>query len=645
MPKEKKRARRAQYLVWFALLFPLFLYLIAFWADISRTLSYVWQVFYWLLFGRDLSIPLPTPAIFHSMEEVGFTVFVGFLGTFLIWLILMSMQALLPIETLDEVFQTASNQILYIFKSHGPAMFVQDGKMDFTSDELTRPGPGVIVVNFNSALVVETLVGRVGCLMMPSMLLNRFISALLKSPPPPASRVCGPGIVFSMPNERVRAVVDLRKQSRGRSKISAYTRDGIEVTSNVFAVFTIGQRPDVIELAYIGERKPENLRVISTQKVGENLVKVTILDDELDPPDLAEAHAYARIPNQKRDAQKYKEVAPPRQEPEFDEKRVFNAVYAQARNPQEQVVPWTELPAQVAADLYRRQMSLINYDDFYQLDVADPNAAVFPMVDIKKRFRSKLRNTGLLWYHIVFHRSMVPLVDGTYYESDLFISPDLPFTGSQVLRDRGIKVIMAGFSNPVPVSPEIYQQRLASWRIGWSQDAEIKRAQYELEAMRIRNHARAQAQRDLTAALAQIFNRGSGSDEVMALRVLQALETVATDPKTHQLLPSETISLMSNLHNWLLPGPVAGQAAAGLVPSPGNSGQNNRLRNPGSSGDPSSNWTAAPSPGLPLGFVPPDNVPPPGASHPDFGDSGEGPGAQPEDSQPASPDDPAPTET
>ncbi len=80
-------------------------------------------------------------------------------------------------------------------------------------------------------------------------------------------------------------------------------------------------------------------------------------------------------------------------------------------------------------------------------------------------------------------------------------------------------------------------------------------------------HARAQAQHDLTQSLSQIFERGAGSDEVMALRVFQALEGVAADPKTRQLLPGETITLMNNLHNWLLPGDANKAAASGWLPA------------------------------------------------------------------------------
>ena len=393
-------------------------------------------------------------------------------------------------------------------------------------------------------------------------------------------------------------MVDLRKQSRAaNTRISAYTRDGIEVTSNVFAVFTIGQRPDVIELAYQDERREENLKIISTRRVGRNLIEVkTLTEEELDPADLIEAHNYARIPNQHRDAQIYAEVERPRQEPEFDTQRVFNAVYAQARNPQEQVVPWTELPAQVAADLYRSLMPEHNYNDLYALN--EPAGNAFPIPEIRRRFRVRLRNTGLLWYRTVFHRSLMPLVDGTYSAGDLFVSPYMAFTGSQVLRDRGIKVLAAGFSSPLPASPEVYQQRLAHWRAEWEHDTALKRSQYELEATRIRNHARAQAQHDLTQSLSQIFERGAGSDEVMALRVFQALESVAADPKTRQLLPGETITLMNNLHNWLLPGDAGKTGASGLLPEqipPG---------------------LPPSSPSLTSNFIPPADVPPPPPADP-----------------------------
>jgi hypothetical protein len=616
MPREKKRTKRIKYFIWGALIIPLLLYLISFWGDLSQVFAFFWQFLRWLARGGDQALPSPTGEAARSITVILFTCGLGYLGTFLIWLLLMSFQALLPVETLDEVLETASHQLLYITGGHGPAIFVHDGKIghsslvqdvkvDPASDELNRPGSGVIVVNFNSAIVLERLVGQRGGA------LTMLLDSLGRPNTMPISRVAGPGVVFSAFNERIRAIVDLRKQTRAsKARISAYTRDGIEVGSFVFAVFTIGQRPDVIELAYQGDRRVENLRPISTRRVGKNLIEVkTQGDEELDPADRNEAHEYARIPNQKQDASKYKEVDRPRPEPEFDAMRVFNAVYAQARKPQdpqkpqepqEQVEPWTELPVRVAADIYRSVMSGINYDELY--DLQDPSPASYPLPRFKRRFRNQVRNLGMLWYRVVFHRSLIPLKDGTYNESDLFVSPYLPFSAHRLLRDRGIKVIFSGFSNPQPVSPTIYQQRLASWRAEWEHDAQKRRSSKDLDALRIRNHARALAQRNLTQSLIQIFARETGNEEVLALRVLQALEGVATDPKVQQqLTPGETISLMNSLHSWLLPGEINRESARALMP--GATAPSAEAQDDFGDFDIGND--------LPPDFVPPDNVPPP----------------------------------
>ena len=72
--------------------------------------------------------------------------------------------------------------------------------------------------------------------------------------------------------------------------------------------------------------------------------------------------------------------------------------------------------------------------------------------------------------------------------------------------------------------------------------------------MHIRNRARAQAQQDMTIALSQILENTANSQEAMAMRIFQALETAATDPSTRQLLPGETIDMLRSLRHWLLPG-------------------------------------------------------------------------------------------
>jgi hypothetical protein len=71
--------------------------------------------------------------------------------------------------------------------------------------------------------------------------------------------------------------------------------------------------------------------------------------------------------------------------------------------------------------------------------------------------------------------------------------------------------------------------------------------------LRVRTHARIQAQQEFVQSLCQIYKSNATSREILALRVLQALESAASDPKTRQLLPEDTFSMLRSIHDWLLP--------------------------------------------------------------------------------------------
>ena len=53
--------------------------------------------------------------------------------------------------------------------------------------------------------------------------------------------------------------------------------------------------------------------------------------------------------------------------------------------------------------------------------------------------------------------------------------------------------------------------------------------------------------------LSQIVQNTEYSEEALTLRIFQALEDVATDPYTRQLLPRDTINMLRSLRLWLLP--------------------------------------------------------------------------------------------
>jgi hypothetical protein len=142
-----------------------------------------------------------------------------------------------------------------------------------------------------------------------------------------------------------------------------------------------------------------------------------------------------------------------------------------------------------------------------------------------------------------------------YLVSDLLSLPSdgaFELKNSKVLRDRGIRVIASGFGDLV-VDERIYKQRLDNWRALWDQETDIMEAGLEWESMRARTRARIQAQQEFVQSLTQIYQTNANSKEILALRVLQALEAAAADPKTRQLLPEDTFSMLRSIHDWLLP--------------------------------------------------------------------------------------------
>ena len=209
------------------------------------------------------------------------------------------------------------------------------------------------------------------------------------------------------------------------------------------------------------------------------------------------------------------------------------------------------MPTRVAIDYFRELLSTVTYDQLYQ-----PISSNQLQADIlRDKLRARLRNQALLSYRLIYHSSGAnPVVGNRYSRNQVRISSIQPLTNLKVLRDRGIRLIACGFGDLVPVSDAVYKQRLDSWRASWQSETVETRAGFDAEVIRIHNHARVQAQRELPQCFSQILQNPDISQEVLAIRIFQALEALATEPTTQQLLPGDTIALMHMIHDWLLPG-------------------------------------------------------------------------------------------
>lgn len=544
---EPKAKSKTKTLIRFLYLSLIGLFIIAFRFEIGVVLQFLWGLIN-LFLGEPLAIHERT---LSSIVILIFNLFI-FMIAFIVMVNIVSAQALLPVKTSIEKRRTVWHLILHILRRHGPAIFVENGKVIESEEDKINEGPGVIVIDYNSAVVLEEQISAASTSIKKLNPYQKLRYNIGIFQPYISPRAQGAGVTFTRPRERIRGVVDLRKQSRNRANVHGYTRDGIKVSTLVWTLFTIGQDPDVLQVTYDGERTAENLRVLELKQVPHGKrgfsVKIQGLNDELDDGDKEEIHKNALNVLTHQAMGVYVDLPRPGLVPVFNEERVFNAVFSEARGDENELMSWVQLPPHVAVDIFRELLSKYNYDQLYQPE-EQPD---FPIPVLRGQFRTHVRNTGLLSYRLVFHKTRKPFTPGEYNPNDLRISPVYELQGQKVLRERGIKVITCGFTDLVP-SDEVYQQRLDSWRARWEKETTITQATYELETMRVQNRARLQAQQELRYDLMKILAATDHSQEALALRVFQALETLAADPKTKQLLPKDTIDLMTNLDNLLKP--------------------------------------------------------------------------------------------
>jgi hypothetical protein len=530
------------------------LFLISFWNEIIQSFQFLWGLVTFALLPNAMVSPPVSGS--WSVAVICFNVIFGFGLVFAGWLFLLSRQAILPVNGFIDVWRTTWHLFLYTMRMHGPAIFVKDGKALVTREDERRVGPGVVVVDFNSAVVFEEMILPSGLLGGSGGLVQKLLLSLRLTDRFESPRARGCGVVFTRPHERIRGVVDLRKQFRMKPEVNAYTREGIEVSTNVMALFTIGEKPDVLQVTYLGDPREENLHVVIVDRLPDGRIKVRDLLDELDEEDRREIHRYARVAGRLGVLGPYKPIEPNSQIPEFDAARVFSAVFSAARNVQDEVVPWYDLPTQVAVEQFQEILSRENYDTLYQKGTSSS----LPLQEVKSKMRIRMRDMGILSFRFLAHKNQDLAIDQVYNPADLLVSPVRALTGSKVLRDRGIKIIASSFGDLMPVSEEVYKQRLDNWRANWDANIALVHASRDLEAMRVRSRAQAQAQRDLFDAFSKIFQANENSQEVLTIRVFQALESLAGDPKTQQFLPRETVDIIRNLSGWLLPGEGRGRS-------------------------------------------------------------------------------------
>ncbi len=514
-------------------------FLVAFYSEIILVLRLVVAFFQFLSNGQVNPPSQDTPKALILLM-VNLVVYLGCYFIILKWVSLF----VLPARDSRERQQVFDRLIGYIFKLHGPAVFVKNGELITRKEEQGRNEPArgwfasLAFVDLASAVVLESRPHP------PAISLSKRAASAAGTRSP--IRALGPGIGFLPPGERIRGSVDLRKQSRLLNGVRGFTSDGIELETNVNVVFTLGQAPEVMTVI---DTKGNGLRVLVIDR---DTRKISAISDRIDPAD--EHEIVANIQNKKpsRASSGAFELFSSNRPPfTFNEDHIIAAVISQPRNTRDgKLEKWTDLPVQVAVSLLLDELSRVSYDDLYSLDRPGPDCYLYDW--FKPEFERKVKNLGVLSYQFVQRKDGRLPLEGDLFNADEYMIWDVSeLHNSKPIRDRGIKVIDVGFSDFKPVDATIPEQRFDNWRSRWQKKTELTNAEVDLEVMRKMSHARAHAQREIIYNLSQIFKIPGYTQDAMAIRVFQALESAAANPATNRLLPRDTVDMLKNFQRLL----------------------------------------------------------------------------------------------
>ena len=548
------------------------LFLTAFWKEITLANGYVGniikllaevQIFYrWIDPNVRFFVSQKSAALFTEEIRRAFIVLNGncMFGLIVFVLMLGGMsQFVLPVRKSNERWRAFKRLVRYLLRSHGPAIFVKGGKIVSDLKEKKLKLPGVALVDLSSAIALEKSLPVKGHFSSPyanddeldeeDKPQKDFLGRIKKVLPQVEIKAFGPGLVFTEMGQKIHGAVDLRKQVRAVPGVEAYTRDGIRVKSNIFTVFSLSEEPEIIYVSFIGEKAPENLRVVLLEKndKAEEVVANLFKLDAADAMEIYNNFESGKLHFQIQGVEK--EQKPSRQQYPFYEDRVIQALYYLPHTVGDQnAVEWSALPNMVAVEIYRNIIAQYSYD--YMHKPNDPKE--FPLKDIKGEFAFRVKSKGLMKYQLVSRRDGSPITKDSLWDKNAlsFFQPTL-FKNHQALRDRGIKLIAAGFSELTPPE-EISDGLMDNWKAHWEKEIHAKLAERDLVSARIRNHARIQAQEESSFVLSDVFKDDHFSEEALTVRVFQALEAAATDVGEARLPQHDTIDMLGSLYQWML---------------------------------------------------------------------------------------------
>jgi hypothetical protein len=474
-------------------------------------------------------------------------------------------QFVLPVRNMEERWKANKSFWKFLFGRHGLAVFVKEGKIIEGQDESKDASGGVVLVDLSSAVALSQQTNTKSWNIADGLededrtAEKEYHWLGREKKREPFVDVKGPGLTFLAKGQQIFSAIDLRPQSRS-SPVTAYTRNGIQISANVSVTFSLSADAEIINVGYVG-RKIQMLDVDESPSEGVMTVRGIFELDEQDATSL-ERFALHAAGNYSSPEESLSSLSTPFK---YYHGRVFNAASSEARSistSTSQTVSWREVPLEVATDLFRKELLTIPYEDLFGgTKSVKTGLSYVPQqnADVQKKMRDsfgkkmKLKGMVLFQYFERKDRESFQVGETLPINQVIKYSPiTLQHHNFNSLRSLGVVIKSAGISNIQPVSLSIKKRMLENWKARWDKEVEFINAEHELEAMRIQNRTRAQIQQEMTHLLSSIF-QSAHTDEALALRVFQALEAVAVNPKDkNEMTPREIIDMLDSLHRWLL---------------------------------------------------------------------------------------------
>ncbi len=459
----------------------------------------------------------------------------------LVWAFQWMSSAIFPVMNYRQANQLMIQIFQSIFAAPRSILSVREGKLDSTN--VIRDA-FAIKVDLESAVVIESqqLNGRYK---NPVQGKSGLPEDYLKT------KVLGPGFHTKKRAELLRDVVPLRSQLRIQPNVRGQTSDGIELSTNVEVKFTLSQAANIFHVMYHGEPSAENIIVVDVDPITR---RIQAIKDELDLQDKQEIHETAQEYLFQIEASSplmfsselYKSPPFP-----VDVDRIQAAVYSRAHDLSDlqSTSRWSDLPAMIAAEVFRNLIARYTLDDLFLPE--DPQNTPW-LNDLKPQFSRRMQNLGILAYQFCFHLgSQSPefgeRIDHKHYR----ISRVYEAHGSKLLRDRGIKVLDASFSEIIPTDPNIHQQRLNNWQMRWQNNADEILVDREQDLIRMKNASRTETISKLANQISSRLEKFDVPEADLVSQILMDLNEIAVKLIDRSEEGSAFMSRLLLIRSWL----------------------------------------------------------------------------------------------